>query len=132
VRHRNARFAYAAVLILVAAASGWPLPAAAAEKGWFGIEVSIEADGSNTNPMIHSVTIQKVIPDSPAAQAGLAVGDVILEADALPLPGMKTDMLRSAMAKQVGETLRLKVRRGGDEKMVSMVAVHKPPDSAPH
>jgi C-terminal processing protease CtpA/Prc len=103
------------------------LPAAAAERGWFGIGVNIDAEGDAANRVVRTVTIQTVTPDSPAAKAGLTSGDVILEADDLPLPGLKMTQLREAMAKSVGESLHLKVRRSGTVRVVTLVAVAPPP-----
>jgi len=114
------------VLLVLAAAFTLALPALAAERGWFGIGVNIEADGQAPAQVVRTVTIQSVTPDSPAAKAGLAAGDVILEADSLPLPGLKMSELRGAMGKSVGETLHLKVRREGTVRMVTMVAVAPP------
>src|SRR5277367_5532030 len=108
-------------LLALAVALAYALPGSAAERGWFGIGVSIEADGDGASRMVHTVTIESVAPDSPAAHAGLAAGDVILEADGLPLPGMKMSELREAMGKAAGETLHLKVRRSGAVRVVTMV-----------
>ena len=103
------------------------LPAAAAERGWFGIGVNIDAEGDAASRVVRTVTIQSVAPQSPAARAGLAVGDVILEADNLPLAGLKMSELREAMAKAVGETLHLKVRRADTVRVVALTAVAPPP-----
>lgn len=112
----------AAALVLACAPA-----AAAAGRGWFGIGVNIEAEGDAASRVVHTVTIQSVTPDSPAAKAGLAPGDVILEADGLPLPGLKMSELREAMGKAAGESLHLKVRRSGTVRVVTMVAVAPPP-----
>jgi serine protease Do len=113
--------------LALAYALAYALPAAAAERGWFGIGVNIEADGDAASRVVRSVTIQSITPDSPAAKAGLAAGDVLLEADSLPLPGLKMSELREAMGKAVGETLHLKVRRSGTVRVVTLIAVAPPP-----
>jgi len=115
------------VLLALALALTGALPAAAAERGWFGIGVNIDAEGDAASRVVRTVTIQSVAPQSPAARAGLAVGDVILEADNLPLAGLKMSELREAMAKAVGETLHLKVRRADTARVVSLTAVAPPP-----
>ena len=100
----------------------------AAEKGWFGLAISVDADGA-FNPTLRSITIVKVFPSSPAALAGLAPGDAVLEIQGIVVAGTKADVLKSAMQRSVGETLRMKIQRGGAEmREVSMVAVRKPPE----
>jgi S1-C subfamily serine protease len=102
----------------------------AAEKGWFGLAISVDADGA-INPTLRSITIAKVLPSSPAALAGLAPADTVLEIQGIVVAGTKADVLKAAMQKSVGETLRMKIRRGATEiREVSMVAVRKPPESA--
>jgi C-terminal processing protease CtpA/Prc len=114
-------------LLVLAAALAYGLPATAAERGWFGIGVNIDAEGEAASRVVRSVTIQTVAAESPAARAGLSPGDVILEADDAPLPGMKMSDLRQAMGKAVGETLHLKVRREGAVRVVALTAVAPPP-----
>jgi C-terminal processing protease CtpA/Prc len=100
----------------------------AGEKGWFGLAVSVDADGA-FNPTLRSITIAKVFPSTPAALAGLGPGDKILEIQGIVVAGTKADVLKDAMQKSVGETLRLKIQRGAsDVREVSMVAVPKPPE----
>jgi len=121
--HRSMKFP---ALLTLLAALWLSLPAVAADKGWFGFGVSIEASGSSENPIVQSVTVQDVAPGSPAAQAGLASGDVILEADGMPLSGVKTDAMKAAMSRQVGETLRLRIRRGDAVRVVTLTAAARP------
>ena len=127
MRHTRGFFGHWAALLLLLAALAYGLPAAAAERGWFGIGVNIDAEGDAASRVVRTVTIQTVAPDSPAAKAGLSPGDVILEADSAPLPGMKMSDLRQAMGKAVGETLHLKVRREGTVRVVALTAVAPPP-----
>jgi S1-C subfamily serine protease len=101
--------------------------ALSAEKGWFGFAVSVDAEVVSFNPTLRSITVQKVFESSPAALAGLAAGDVVLEVQGVVVSGAKADVLKAAMQKFVGETLHLKIRRGtGDTRELSMVAVQKP------
>jgi S1-C subfamily serine protease len=98
-----------------------------AEKGWFGFAISVDAEGLSLNPILRSISVQKVFASSPAAMAGLTVGDVVLEVEGVVVTGAKADVLRAAMQKSVGETLHLKISRGtGDTRALSIVAVQKP------
>jgi S1-C subfamily serine protease len=55
------------------------------KKGWFGIQIRGEADGT--------ITITEVFNNSPAETAGLKAGDVILK-----INGVKPANLRTAVA----------------------------------
>ena len=104
-----------------------PLASHAAEKGWFGFSLSIDADGI-LDPKLRSIKIEKIFLGSPAAKAGLSVGDMIVEIEGIAVDGAKADALKAAIQKSVGETLRLKVKRGADASQdVSLIAGPKPP-----
>jgi C-terminal processing protease CtpA/Prc len=104
-----------------------PLASQAAEKGWFGFAISIDADGI-LNPKLRSIKIDKVFPASPAANAGLSAGDMIVEMEGIVVAGATADGLKTAMQKSVGETLRLKIKHGADaSRDVSLIAAPKPP-----
>lgn len=99
----------------------------AAENGWFGFALAIDAEGI-FNPKLHSIKIEKIFPASPAAKAGLAAGDMIVEIEGIVVEGAKADTLKAAMQTSVGQTLRLKIKRGADSSQdVSIVAEPKPP-----
>lgn len=101
--------------------------AVGAEKGWFGFAISVDADGLSLNPTIRSVTVQSVLPSSPAASSGMAAGDVIVEVQGVVVAGARADVLKAAMQRSVGETLHLKISRGSREtRELSMVAARKP------
>ena len=115
------------ILLVAAALLFSPLASHAAEKGWFGFALAIDADGI-FNPKLRSIKIDKVFPASPAAKAGLSAGDVIVEIEGIIIEGAKADSLKAAMQKSVGETLRLKIKRGTDAPQdVSLIAAAKPP-----
>jgi C-terminal processing protease CtpA/Prc len=114
------------ILLLATVLLFLPLGSHAAEKGWFGFALAIDADGI-LNPKLRSIKIDKVFPASPAAKAGLSAGDMIVEIEGIVVDGAKAETLKSAMQKSVGETLRLKIKRGADASQdVSLIAGPKP------
>ena len=123
----NCRTMVALLLALTAFCS--PV-SAAEEKGWFGLAFSVETEGFSFNPTIQSVKIEKVASSSPGASAGLVAGDLVVSLQGIASAGAKADDLKAAMKKSVGETLRLKVKRGSAEPFeVVLVAIAKPPGS---
>ena len=115
-----------AMLFALAAALS-PLSMAADERGWFGLSFSIETEGFSFNPTLRSVKIEKVAPLSPAAAAGLAVGDVVIALQGIVIAGAKADDLKAPMKKSVGETVRFKIKRGTAEPYeVPVVAASRP------
>jgi C-terminal processing protease CtpA/Prc len=116
------------ILLVAAALLFSSLVSRAAEKGWFGFALAIDADGM-LNPKLRSIKIEKVFPASPAAKAGLSAGDLIVEMEGIVVEGARADSLKVAMQKSVGETLRLKIKRGADSSQdVSLIAAPKPPN----
>jgi C-terminal processing protease CtpA/Prc len=128
-RPRRFTVSHRLLLALVAAALAWcPATLHAAEKGWFGVAFSIDTEGISLNPKLRSVKIEKILPRSPAANSDLAPGDVVLEIEGIAVEGAKADMLKADIQKAVGETLRLKVKRGADvPHEVALIAAAKPP-----
>jgi S1-C subfamily serine protease len=57
---------------------------AAEERGTFGVKLNVAGEGFFLNHTLKSVTVESVAPSSPAAGAGIAAGDLIIEADATP------------------------------------------------
>lgn len=126
----NRRIAVALFVLLAAALLQGTNAAEEKEKGWFGLAFSVETEGFSFNPTVQSVKIEKVAPSSPAAAAGLAAGDVVVAAQGVVIAGAKADDLKAVMKKSVGDTLRLKVKRGGGEPFdVPLVAIARPPGS---
>ena len=117
-RHLASLAAALAVLLLCSATQ-------AADKGWFGIVIQAEASDAKP-PVVKSITVQKVLAGSPAAHAGIAAGDSLVEIQGVVVAGGSADALLAALKRSVGETLRLKVRHGGDVHEVSLVAVAAP------
>jgi S1-C subfamily serine protease len=63
--------------------------------------------------------VEEVLPGSPAAAAGVLVGDLIIEANGQPIKG-PVDLAMQLFQQNVGDTITLKLKRAGDEKTVSV------------
>jgi C-terminal processing protease CtpA/Prc len=124
---RSAAFTATVLGALVLLGSGAPVRAA--DPGWFGLAVSADVEEHSPGPTLRSLSVRETAPGSPAARAGLAAGDVILEIQGVEVAGMTTDALKAAMQRSVGETLHLKIRHGAtDTREVAMTAAPRPPD----
>ena len=70
--------------------------------------------------------IDLVEPDTPAAQAGLQVDDVVVAVDGEPVDGMD-DLVLAIRRAEVGETVVLRYRRGGVEREAEVTLTERPP-----
>ncbi len=96
-------------------------PAFAAERGTFGFEVSVNADGI-LSPTLIWAKIAKIKPASPAEKAGMKVGDEIVEVEGHTVAGAKASLITPLMKKDVGQILNLKVKRGTDTIPLQLTA----------
>jgi putative serine protease PepD len=87
------------------------------EHAWLGVSIE-EAD--------EGVAISTVIEDSPAQDAGLEEGDVILEVDGVAIDSPQ-DLTSLVTGKEPGDTVELQVTRDGDERTVK-IELGKRPD----
>ena len=105
-------------LLLVFSASAW-----AGERGYFGFAFSLDAEGAFWNPTIRSATIAKVSPKSPAALAGMVVGDEVIEVAGKVVAGAKGKDMQAQIEKGIGESVQMKVRHAnGEVASITMVA----------
>jgi C-terminal processing protease CtpA/Prc len=103
------------------------LPAWPGEKGWFGLAINVDVEAFSLNPTLRTVKIESVVPSSPAASAGLASGDIVLQVQGIAIAGAKADVLKNAMQKSVGEKLQLKFQRGSEApREAVLVAAPRP------
>lgn len=103
---RSLLFPLACLLLLL------PLTSQAAVNNGLGFRAHVEADGT-FRPRLVRVTVTSVRRGSPAAAAGLTVGDQIIEANGVTIlgaPVLRTSKLISETAP--GEFLLLTVKRG--------------------
>ncbi len=67
------------------------------------------------------------MPGSPAARGGIAVGDSIVKLEGVAVSGRKASDLKNAARRDVGQTLRLELKRpNGQVYSVALVAVPRP------
>ncbi len=71
--------------------------------GWMGFTMGRASGG---------VLVRKVLRGSPAERAGLRAGDVVLQVDGKAV-GSPRDMVRAVARRRPGDTVRLRVLRGG-------------------
>lgn len=101
--------------------------ASAAGSGYLGLGLAVSGDGFFLNPTIRSIKVQKVNAGSPAARAGIAEGDEIVEVEGRPVVGAKAKELQPYVERNVGETVRLTVRKpNGDVRQLSLKAEARP------
>jgi len=115
-----------ALLMCLVLALACARAAYAAEPGWFGIAFSVDAKGESADPAITSVVVVSVVPGSPAALGGLRPGDNVIAVQDLTVAGAKASVFRSRTQKGVGETLKIKYRRGKDVREVTLTGVPRP------
>jgi C-terminal processing protease CtpA/Prc len=120
------RLLFVAIALLLLAIS----PAArASEKGFFGLSLSLELDGSETKPTLREVKIVKVLNASPAANAGLQRGDLIVAVEGRNVAGANALELQGLMQREIGQPLRLLIQRGSAEPfVVTLIAVVARPE----
>ena len=74
---------------------------------------------------VQGALVSEVLPDSPAQKAGLQSGDIILELDGVPIEGLGS--LRGSVAlMKPGQTVTMKVRRDGQELMITATISENP------
>jgi len=87
-------------------------------RGWLGISLDW-SEGAGA-----PVTVQAVVPESPAARAGVARGDTVLRINGAAANAAAVGGLNPAP----GDTVRLRLRRDGREREVRVVAGEREQD----
>ena len=116
-----------ALVALIGLVIGVEALAADDQRASFGFTLEVDGEGFFMNPVLESVTVTAVAAGSPAFAAGIAVKDQILEADGHLVKGTRARDFEPVLRKQVGQPLRLRLKRpGGDEYVVTLVGVARP------
>ena len=115
MRSRAAKVALVAVLFAMAST-------AVAAKGKLGFATEATSSGF-ISPVLERLKVATVRPGSPAAAAGLKPGDQITEIDGRVIAGAPAREMAGALKNmQVGQKIRLKVKRGDELVTLDMVA----------
>ena len=113
----------AATLLLVLLAGG----ARADDHGYFGFALKVVTKGFFLAPTVSDLTIDKVMPGTPAERAGIRPGDRIVAVEGKPVAGSKALDLQASATRMPGQTLHLTLRHAdGQVYSVAMVAVPHP------
>jgi serine protease Do len=98
------------------------------KAGWIGLRGSTEsADEQRWTARGLGLRVKTVYPKSPAAQAGIQPGDVIVAFDGRPIESREDYETELVNAGQ-GKTVTLKARRKGQEKTFTLTTEHLPQD----
>jgi putative serine protease PepD len=89
------------------------------EAGYLGVTTSLTSGGQA------GALIQEVAPDSPAAQAGLRPGDLVVEVDGQAIREY-SELGARIRAHKPGDEVTLKVIRGGSETTITATLTKRP------
>jgi C-terminal processing protease CtpA/Prc len=91
-------------------------------SGWVGIE--LEKDDTSG-----VMTIQRVIPGSPAESAGLQPGDVLFALNGIEINDQNEDALKAAKKDwKPGQTVNYTLKRNGQERKATLTLAPMPAD----
>ena len=114
---------FASLVLIFGAVSA----AAGEERGFLGFSIEIDGEGFFLNPTLKSATIASVAAASPAASAGIAPKDQIIEVEGHVVAGAKARDLQPLLKRAPGQSVGLKLKRPtGEEYVVTLVAVSPP------
>ncbi|HMM76910.1 MAG TPA: DegQ family serine endoprotease [Gammaproteobacteria bacterium] len=98
-------------------------------RGWLGVliqDVTGELAESFKMKMPHGALVSKVLPDSPAAKAGIEAGDVITRFDGKDI-ATSSDLPPMVGATRVGQKIEVEVIRGGSQRSL-VITIGKLPE----
>lgn len=98
-------------------------------RGWLGVNMrTLDDDAARERGYSGSgrVMIRNVIDDSPAAEAGIRDGDIVLEADGNTI-AQRSDLLNAIGARGPGDTITLRIWRDGRPRLIDVVLTERNP-----
>ena len=99
-------------------------------RGWLGVliqDVTGELAESFKMKVPHGALVSKVLPDSPAAKAGIEPGDVITRFDERDI-ATSSDLPPMVGATRIGQKIDVEVIRGGSQRSLVIVIGQLPDD----
>ena len=97
-------------------------------RGWLGVEgteITARAAMATGNTGIKGALIVGVFINSPADQAGIQAGDIVVEVNGQPIPGIR-DLLDHISLHKPGEKIQISLYRGPTKMMVKMRVTERP------
>lgn len=88
-------------------------------SGFLGVTIASRSDGGQ------GAVIQTVAPGSPASEAGLKVGDIVLEVDGQPISG-QVGLVAAIRDASPGDAVTIKFERGGSMEMAVATLTDRP------
>ena len=101
----------------------------AVRRPWVGVKLQLPTTNNPRDAITSGVIVRNVVPNSPAAQAGLRPGDVIVAAGTKPLRNA-FDWEAELLDVRVGEKVPLRVHRGGRDLTIDVTVADLPEVSA--
>ena len=116
------------LILALAVTLATALSASATERGWFGFGLTVETEGMLWNPTLVSMVISDVASGSPAATAGLAKGDRVVELEGQAIAGSKAKELQVRLESKVpGDKLVAVLKHAsGEQYSATLIAAKKP------
>jgi serine protease Do len=102
----------------------------AVRSPWIGIQLRPAEAANGRENLLAGAVVSGVAPGSPAARAGIQAGDVLVRSRDRVLRN-HYDWEAEQLDLRVGETVPLRVRRGGSESTVTVTVADRPEVSAP-
>jgi serine protease Do len=94
-------------------------------RGWLGVEMRQAGSDEAAKPGVSGALVSRVLPDSPAAAAGIKPGDIITKWNGKRVGGPAELGLQVAWSK-IGEKAAATVQRGDEEVKVTVTVAQRP------